>query len=67
MGLPLDGHHHRRVVDLRLSDVRNRNIRMQTLKVLSVRLHVLLGLAVVLALAVLAITPLAGQLPRLNV
>ena len=66
MGLTLDGH-HRRVVDLRLGDVRNRNIRMQPLKVLSVRLQVLLGLAVVLPLAVLAITPLAGQLPRLNV
>ena len=66
MGLPLDGH-HRRVVDLRLGDLRNRNIRMQLLKVLSVRLQVLLGLAVVPALAILAITPLVGQLPRLNV
>ena len=63
MGLPLDGY-HRHVVDLRMGDVRN--IRMQPLKLLSVRLQVLLGLAVVLDLAVLAITPLAGQLPRLN-
>ena len=62
MGLTLDGHHHH-VVDLRLGDLRNRNIRMQLLIVLSVRLQVLLGVAVVLALAVLAITPLAGQLP----
>ena len=30
MGLTLDGH-HRRVVDLRLGDLRNRNIRMQLL------------------------------------
>ena len=66
MGLRLDGH-HRCVVDLRLGDLRNRNIWMQLLKALSVRLQVLLGLAVVLALAVLAITLLAGQLPRLNV
>jgi hypothetical protein len=66
MGLPLDGH-HRRVVDLRLGDLSNRNIRVRPLKVLSVRLQVLLGVAVVLALAVLAITPLAGHLPRLNV
>jgi hypothetical protein len=66
MGLPLDGH-HRRVVDLRLGDVRSIRTRMQPLKLLSVRLQVLLGVAVVLALASLAITPLAGQLPRLNV
>ena len=53
MGLTLDGH-HRRVVDLRLGDLRNGNIRMQLLIVLSVRLQVLLGFAVVLALALLA-------------
>ena len=58
----MDGH-HRRVVDLRLGDIRNRNIRMQLLIVLSVRLQVLLGLAVVLALALLGMTLLAGQLP----
>ena len=66
MGLTLDGH-HRRVVDLRLGDLRNGNIRMQLLIVPSVRLRVFLGVAVVLALALLAITPLAGQLPRLHV
>ena len=66
MGLTLDGH-HRHVVDLRLGDLRNGNIQMQLLIVVSVRLQVLLGVAVVLALAILAITPLAGQLLRLNV
>ena len=66
MGLTLDGD-HRRVVDLRQGDLRNGNIQMQLLIVLSVRLQVLLGVAVVLALAILAITPLAGQLPRFNV
>ena len=60
MGLRLDGHHHR-VVDLRLDDVRSiRTRRMQPLKLLSVRLQVVLGLAVVLALAGLVITPLMG-------
>ena len=62
MGLTLDGH-HRHVVDLRLGDLRNGNIRMQLLIVPSVRPLVLLGVAVVMALSVLAITPLAGQLP----
>ena len=66
MGLTLDGH-HRRVVDLRLGDLSNMNIRMQLLIVMNVRPQVLLGLAVVLALALLAMTPLTGQLPRLHV
>ena len=62
MGLRLDGH-HRHVVDLRLDDVRSiRTRRMQPLKLLNVRLHVLLGLAVVLALVGHAITPLIGHL-----
>ena len=62
MGLPLDGH-HRRVVDLRLDDIRSiRTRRMQPLKLLSGRLQVVLGLAVVLSLAGLAITPLTGHL-----
>ena len=64
MGLPLDGH-NRRVIDLRLDDLRN--IRMQPLKLLSVRLQVLLGFAIVLALAGPAVTPLTGHLPRLHV
>jgi hypothetical protein len=65
MGLPLDGH-HRRVVDLRLHDVRSIRTRMQLLKRRRVRLQVLLGSAVVRALAFLGIAPSTGHLPCLH-
>ena len=65
MGLTLDGH-HRRVVDLRLGDLKNGNIRLQLLIVVCVKLQVLLGVALLLALPLLPITPLAGQLPPLH-
>ena len=66
MPLRLNGH-HRRLVGLRLYAVINGRPRIELLKRVRVVRQVLLGLAVVLALALLAVTPHMGKLPRLDV